>query len=44
MNRRILGVTHGAIVMVLTVALVAVSSILLHVMFSRSLTDLAVDP
>ena len=43
MNRGILGVTHGAIVMVLTVALVAVSSILLHVMFSRSLTDLAIE-
>ena len=43
MNRRILGVTHGVIVMVLTVALVAVSSILLHVMFSRSLTDLAIE-
>lgn len=43
MNRGILGVTHGVIVMVLIVALVAVSSILLHVMFSRSLTDLAVE-
>lgn len=43
MNRGILGVTHGVIVMVLTVALVAVSSILLHVMFSRSLTDLAIE-
>ena len=29
--------------MVLTIALVAVSSILLHVMFSRSLTDLAIE-
>ena len=43
MNRGILGGTHGVIVMVLTVALVAVSSILLHVMFSRSLTDLAIE-
>ena len=43
MNRGILGVTHGVIVMVLTVALVAVSSILLHVMFSQSLTDLAIE-
>ena len=43
MNRGILGVTHGVIVMVLIVALVAVSSILLHVMFSRSLTDLAIE-
>ena len=43
MNRGILGVTHGAIVMVLTIALVAVSSILLHVMFSRSLTNLAIE-
>lgn len=29
--------------MVLTIALVAVSSVLLHVMFSRSLTDLAIE-
>ena len=43
MNRGILGVTHGVIVMILIVALVAVSSILLHVMFSRSLTDLAIE-
>ena len=43
MNRGILGVTHGVIVMVLIVALVAVSSILLHVMFSQSLTDLAIE-
>ena len=43
MNRGILGLTHGVIVMVLIVALVAVSSILLHVMFSRSLTDLAIE-
>ena len=43
MNRGKLGVTHGVIVMVLIVALVAVSSILLHVMFSRSLTDLAIE-
>ena len=43
MNRRTLGVTHGVIVMVLTIALVAVSSILLHVMFSRTLTDLSVE-
>ena len=43
MNRGILGVTHGVIVMVLIVALVAVSSILLHIMFSRSLTDLAIE-
>ena len=43
MNRGILGVTHGVIVMILIVALVAVSSILLHVMFSRSPTDLAIE-
>ena len=43
MNRGKLGVTHGVIVMVLTVALVAVSSVLLHVMFSQSLTDLAIE-
>lgn len=43
MNRGILGVTHGVIVMILIVALVAVSSILLHVMFSRSLTDPAIE-
>ncbi len=43
MNRGILGVSHGVIVMILTVALVAVSSILLHVMFSRSPTDLAIE-
>ncbi|MCY4469981.1 MAG: hypothetical protein OXC08_14805 [Thiotrichales bacterium] len=43
MNRGTLGITHGIIVMFLIIALVVVSSILLHVMFSLSLTDLAIE-
>ena len=43
MKQRSLSVTHGAVVLVLIVALVVVTSVLLHVMFSQSLTDLAVE-
>ena len=43
LNHRTLRMTHGAIVMILIVALVVVSSVLLHVMFSQPLTGLAIE-